>query len=221
MRAEPDSGRPDSAGACARSQRGRHRRRAGTQSRVQGALFAPAGGFGDVLLGRRADDEAHASAGLVKAPLDAHTNDRPALSGIRVTLEVDKTTIEFGDLRLCERELAILGRDGVPEIPRRCPGDPPRAACARRRRARRCRDQCCAWPQSPPRPGLTEHPSGGHWLHEPAVPPTWCAEPALKSFRHQRSSSGRRVDALVRPAHYRAGRLSALRTRQSSWDRLR
>jgi hypothetical protein len=60
----------------------------------------PACGFGDVRLGRLADDEAHASAGLVQALLDAGAHDRPALTGIRVALEVGKATIEFDGLRL-------------------------------------------------------------------------------------------------------------------------
>ena len=81
-----------------------------------GALLVPAGGFGDVRLGRAPDDEAHASAGLVQALLDARAHLLPARAGLRVALEVGEAAVELGGLRLGERELAGLGGDAVPEV---------------------------------------------------------------------------------------------------------
>ena len=64
-----------------------------------GALLVPAGGLRDGCLGRVADDQAHASAGLVQALLDAGAYDRPALAGLGVTLELGEPAIELGGLR--------------------------------------------------------------------------------------------------------------------------
>jgi hypothetical protein len=56
-----------------------------------------------------ADDEAHASHGLVQAPLDAGAHDRPTRAGLGVALELGEPAIELGGLRLGERQVAGLG----------------------------------------------------------------------------------------------------------------
>ena len=81
-----------------------------------GAFLIPARGFRDVRLGRLADDEAHASAGLVQAPFDTGAHDRPTLAGLGVARELREATVQFGGLRLAERQLPGLRGDAVPEI---------------------------------------------------------------------------------------------------------
>ena len=145
------------AQACGRSRRGRRRRRAGTRGRGRGALLVPACGVDDVRLGRLADDEAHGSAGLVQALLDAGAHHLPGLAGVRVALKLGEAAVELGDLRLGERQLAGLGGDAVPEVLGELDalgdGEPEMSrSVLRMASVSRAR-------------GRTQHPSGGHWPH--------------------------------------------------------
>ena len=66
------------------------------RAKAGGTLLAPAGSLGDVGLGRRADEKAHASAGLVQALLDAGAHHRPALAGLGVASERGEATVQLG-----------------------------------------------------------------------------------------------------------------------------